>query len=211
MPSRLSRRSSSLVANRAEPVETDRRGCACGDAEREAFSSWVGRLVKEHRDHLLMVARREGLLPEDAFDAVQEAFRTFLTLPAARALVEAHDDSRKLLIVVTRNLARNRRRLATNARPHESDPDLIAALPADAPTVEQLLTAAEDDVRLRGCVQGLADVQRTVVTLRMLDEADGEDVARTLGVTPGHVAVLLHRAKANLLACMTAGPKPPSP
>jgi RNA polymerase sigma-70 factor (ECF subfamily) len=179
--------------------------------EREAFSSWVGRLVKEHRDHLLKVARREGLLPEDAFDAVQEAFRTFLTLPAARALVEAHDDSRRLLIVVTRNLARNRRRLATSARPHESNPDLIAALPADAPTVEQLLASAEDDVRLRGCVQGLADVQRTVVTLRMLDEADGEDVARTLGITTGHVAVLLHRAKANLLACMTAGPKPPSP
>ena len=46
-------------------------------------------------------------------------------------------------------------------------------------------------------------MQRAVVTLRMLDEIDGEDVAGALGITPGHVAVLLHRAKANLLTCMT--------
>ena len=49
----------------------------------------------------------------------------------------------------------------------------------------------------------LGEMQRAVVTLRMLDEIDGEDVAATLGITPGHVSVLLHRAKANLLACMT--------
>ncbi|HEY5088483.1 MAG TPA: sigma factor-like helix-turn-helix DNA-binding protein [Polyangia bacterium] len=49
----------------------------------------------------------------------------------------------------------------------------------------------------------MGEMQRTVVTLRMLDEADGDNVARTLGITPAHVAVLLHRAKANLLACMT--------
>jgi len=133
----------------------------------------------------------------------QVAFRTFLTLPAARALVSARDDARALLVVVTRNLARNRRRLAAVARPHDSDPAVLDALPADAPTVEELLAAAEDHVRLRGCVQSLGDVQRAVVTLRMLDEVDGEDAARALGITPGHVAVLLHRAKANLLACMT--------
>jgi RNA polymerase sigma-70 factor, ECF subfamily len=43
----------------------------------------------------------------------------------------------------------------------------------------------------------------------MLEDLPGEDVARTLGITPGHVAVLLHRAKASLLACMQSchGPK----
>jgi RNA polymerase sigma-70 factor, ECF subfamily len=58
-------------------------------------------------------------------------------------------------------------------------------------------------VRLRGCVASLGELQRAVVTLRMLDEIDGQDVAGALGITPGHVAVLLHRAKANLLTCMT--------
>ena len=58
-------------------------------------------------------------------------------------------------------------------------------------------------MRLAGCMRTLAEVPRAVVTLRMLDEVPGDDVARILGITPGHVAVLLHRAKANLLACMT--------
>jgi RNA polymerase sigma-70 factor (ECF subfamily) len=173
------------------------------DTGTHDFGDWVARLVQDHRRRLLRVARREGLGPEDAFDVVQEAFVTFLTLPAARTLVDARDDSRKLLVVVTRNLARNRRRLAAVARPHATDPELLASLPAAARSALELLSAAEDEVRLCGCVQGLGRLQRTVVTLRMLEEAEGEDVARTLGLTPGHVAVLLHRAKTNLLACMT--------
>src|SRR5215471_5888237 len=187
-------------------VKTARCGCAA--EEHDVFLSWVSRLVHEHRAHLLGVARREGLGPEDAFDVVQEAFATFLTLPAARPLVDEHEDSRKLLVVVARNLARNRRRLAAVARPHASDATLLESLPAAAPTVEELLAVAEDELRLEGCVASLADMQRAVVTLRMLDDNAGEDVARMLGITAGHVAVLLHRAKANLLACMTNGKEP---
>jgi DNA-directed RNA polymerase specialized sigma24 family protein len=48
-----------------------------------SFLSWVSRLVHQHRRRLAGVARREGLGAEDAFDAAQEAFQTFLTLPAA--------------------------------------------------------------------------------------------------------------------------------
>ena len=184
---------------------------SCGCLERaqddDPFLSWVGRLVHDHRGRLVAVARGEGLSPEEAFDVVQESFHTFLTLPAARTLVDARDDSRNLLAAVTRNLARNRRRLAALALPHDSDPAALASLPAPAPTVEELLSAAEDQVRLRGCVASLGEMQRAVVTLRMLDEIDGEEVGGTLGITPGHVAVLLHRAKANLLDCMTNEPE----
>jgi RNA polymerase sigma-70 factor (ECF subfamily) len=38
----------------------------------------------------------------------------------------------------------------------------------------------------------------------MLEEASGGDVASKLGLEPGHVAVLLHRAKKELQRCMTA-------
>jgi RNA polymerase sigma-70 factor (ECF subfamily) len=38
----------------------------------------------------------------------------------------------------------------------------------------------------------------------MLEDRPGEDVARELGLERGHVAVLLHRAKAHLRACMSA-------
>lgn len=171
--------------------------------QRATFLAWVTRLVHDHRASLAGVARAEGLTPEDALDAVQEAFHTFLTLPEASALVDEPEQSRKLLVVLSRNVARNRRRLHATARPH-SDADL-ADLPADAASVEDTIAAAERHIQLAGCLRTLADVQRAVVTLRMLDEIPGEDVATTLALTPGHVAVLLHRAKANLLACMTAG------
>ena len=164
--------------------------------------AWVGDLVHRHRLALVAVARREGLSAEDAFDASQDAFQTFLTLPTARALVDADDGSRRMLVTLVRNEARNRRRLHAVARPHVGDSGLLAELPADAPGVEDLVAAAEQELRLRGCVQELADVQRAVVTLRMLDDLAGEDVARQLGLTPGHVAVLLHRAKGQLITCM---------
>ena len=171
--------------------------------QRATFLAWVTRLVHDHRASLAGVARAEGLTPEDALDAVQEAFHTFLTLPEASALVDEPEQSRKLLVVLSRNVARNRRRLHATARPHSDA--ALADLPADAASVEDTIAAAEQHIQLAGCLRTLADVQRAVVTLRMLDEIPGEDVATTLALTPGHVAVLLHRAKANLLACMTAG------
>ena len=196
---------SSRVSQTKTSPARHKPGCGCLERARQddPFLSWVGRLVHDHRGRLVALARGEGLGPEEAFDAVQEAFHTFLTLPSARTLVDARDDSQNLLMAVTRNLARNRRRLAAVARPHDSAPETLESLPAPAASVEELLSAAEDQVRLRGCVASLGEMQRAVVTLRMLDEIDGEDVAGTLGITPGHVAVLLHRAKANLLACMT--------
>lgn len=179
-----------------------------GAADRAAFFAWVTRLVHDHRASLARLARREGLGPEDAFDAVQEAFHTFITLPQARSLVAEPDQSRKLLRVLTRNVARNRRRLHAVARPHTGEPALVEALPARTATVDEVLSAAEEHVRLAGCLRTLAEIPRAVVTLRMLDEVPGHDVARILGIAPGHVAVLLHRAKASLLACLTGKAAP---
>ena len=176
-------------------------------AQRTAFLAWVGRLVHQHRSTLAAVARREGLSAEDAFDAVQEALHTFITLPEAQPLVDEPEQSRKLLVALTRNVARNRRRLHAVARPHGDE--ALDSIPAAAASVEETIVAAEEHVRLEGCMLTLAEVPRAVVTLRMLEDLPGEDVARTLGITPGHVAVLLHRAKASLLDCMTSchGPK----
>jgi len=183
--------------------------CPCTTQQREDFLAGVARLVHRHRAYLLRVVRGEGLAPQDAFDAVQEAFQTFLTLPAARALAPTGDEAGKLLTTIARNVARNLRRRAAVARPHDSDDAVLGTL-ATPVSVEEMLADAENEVRLRGCVESLGDMQRMVVTLRMLDEIAGEDVARTLGVTPGHVAVLLHRAKANLLACMTGEARDPN-
>ena len=104
---------------------------------------------------------------------------------------------------MVRNAARNRRRRHFRALPHD-DLDAHPLAAADAPAADEIIARAEDHVRLRACVEELCEIQRAVVTLRLLEEQPGEDVAAALGITPGHVAVLLHRAKQALRVCMTA-------
>jgi RNA polymerase sigma-70 factor (ECF subfamily) len=143
----------------------------------------------------------EGLGPEDALDAVQEAFHTFLLLPQARSLVEEPKDSASLLGVLVRNAARNMRRRHHRASPHEPIDD-ESTLATDGVSVEEAIARAEEHMRLLGCVNHLADMQRQVVRLRMLQELSGLETAERLGLGPGRVAVLLHRAKKALLECL---------
>ncbi|MFP2927336.1 RNA polymerase sigma factor [Pyxidicoccus sp. 3LG] len=173
------------------------------ETEEKGFFAWVTRLVREHQRELAATAQAEGLLADDALDAVQEAFTTFLDLPHSRRLADEHTDSLRLLTALVRNHARNRRRRHDRARPHVSEPEVLDALPDDQQDVESLLRQAEAHVMAFGCVQRLGEVQRKVVTLRLLQDHPGEQVASMLGTTPGNVAVLLHRAKRELRECMT--------
>ncbi len=167
-----------------------------------SFTGWVSEFAHQHTAALARVARAEGLTADDALDAVQEAFETFLLLPQARALVGEAEESRALLGVIVRNAARNFRRRHAHARPHEALDEEATLLDA-LPTVDELLVQAEAHAHLQGCVDRLVEIQRRVVTLRMLEEASGADVAAALELQPGHVAVLLHRAKKALVRCMT--------
>ncbi len=163
----------------------------------------LGQVVHAQRAYLTAVARGEGLSAEDALDAAQEAFFTLIARPEAPLLLEK--DARELqlfLATITRNIARNQRRLHAHARPHLTEAEPLEALADEDPSADALFAAAEERIRLIGCVRTLEKVQRAVVTLRMLDEKPGEDVARELNIAPGHVAVLLHRAKKNLAACL---------
>ncbi len=178
-----------------EPLETS-------DQEMGA-ASHLETLVRTHRDHLARIARAEGLGPEDALDAVQDAFEIYLER-TTEASPPSVDDARRVLATITRNAARNARRLHAHARPHVSEPALLEALPGPTDDTETLLARSQEHARLRGCVATLARIRRAVVTLRLLEGVPGDEVARTLGLSPANVAVLLHRAKHELAACMAA-------
>jgi RNA polymerase sigma-70 factor, ECF subfamily len=163
----------------------------------------LGRVIRDERIELARIARREGLGAEDAIDCVQDAFCTFLRLAQRGELPEIQASIRSFLAGIVRNAARNKRRMHHVARPH----DMIDAAHAgtDDPSTEAMVAQAEEHVRLRACVDRLCDTQKAVVTLRLLEEQRGEDVAASLGISRGYVDVLLHRAKAQLFACMTEG------
>jgi RNA polymerase sigma-70 factor (ECF subfamily) len=157
----------------------------------------LSRLVREQRTSLAALARAEGLGAEDAVDCVQEGLCTFLR--RREQLPDDVDAWAASLATMVRNAARNRRRRHFVARPHEA----LAAQATDEPAIDDVIARAEEHVRLRACVEELCEIQKAVVTLRMLEEQPGEDVARALGISAAHVAVLLHRAKHALRACMT--------
>jgi RNA polymerase sigma-70 factor (ECF subfamily) len=105
-----------------------------------------------------------------------------------------------LLAVITRNAARNARRRHHRARPHVELDD--ARLVATGAPPDEALERAATAAQLAGCMAKLGDIHRHVVTLRVLEELSGDEVARALGVTPNHVGVLLHRARKQLERCM---------
>lgn len=169
-----------------------------------AWTGWVSDLARGHTTALALVARSEGLGPVEALDAVQEAFVTVLRMPGARALGDAPEEGRALMGTLVRNTARNMRRRHHRARPHaELDPEsgMVDALPS----VDELIGEAETHLRMRGCVSRLDEIHRAIVEMRMLEEVSGEEVASRLDLSPGYVAVLLHRAKERLHRCMKVG------
>ncbi|HEY5935763.1 MAG TPA: sigma-70 family RNA polymerase sigma factor [Kofleriaceae bacterium] len=167
----------------------DSPACCCGDR--------IARLARDHAGRLAAIARAEGANPADALDLVQDAFQLLLGRSDFRALCERPDEVAPLLATIVRNAARNLRRRHHNARPHVPIDEVeLAVLP------EATLGDALEAAQLEGCLAQLGEVHRHVVTLRVLEELSGDEAAQALGVTPGHVAVLLHRARKQLERCM---------
>ena len=82
-------------------------------------------------------------------------------------------------------MARNRRRLHARAQPHAGDAGLLAdAARRRAAGADELIAAAEIRSAAARLRAELAEVQRAVVTLRMLDDVAGEDVARRSASRP---------------------------
>jgi RNA polymerase sigma-70 factor (ECF subfamily) len=153
----------------ASPLAVGMRGQMAVETSGPGFFDWVTRLVHQHRARLVRVVRREGLGSEDALDCVQDAFYGFLTLPQARLLVEEPDDSAKLLTVLAKNVARNRRRRHDRSRPHFSDEITLEALEARGASADQVVAEAQEYALVVGCMATLNQMQRAVVTLRLLD------------------------------------------
>jgi RNA polymerase sigma-70 factor (ECF subfamily) len=174
----------------------------------KGFFDWVTALVHANRAHLTRLVRREGVRAEDALDCVQEAFLSFLGLPQARLLVGQPDDSARMLCVLARNIARNRRRRHDYARPHIVADDIVGEIASDADSADEIISRTEQHALALACLATLNEVQRAVVRLRLVDELPGENVARQLGISPGHLAVLLHRAKQALRHCVDGGHEP---
>jgi RNA polymerase sigma factor (sigma-70 family) len=146
---------------------------------------------------LLGYARKRGLDADDALDAVQESFVSFLKFPEARAMAREGDDALKLLTVILRHNVQNVRRKATRRRQAHVAFD-VESLDSGSEDSVTIIARAEELARVRGCILRMA---RQVVLLSILDEQPREQVAETLGISEGYLRVLLHRARAHVRTC----------
>lgn len=167
-------------------------------ARDSASAQWLAAEVRLHTPALVRVAHREGLAAADALDAVQAAFVT--ALGRAASSVGPPVVSRGLMIAIVRNTARNHRRRHHRARPHV---ELEAWVAAELPSSAELFAEAERHAALVGCVERLRELERQVVRLRVLEALSPAEVSARLAIPPGHVAVVLHRAKHGLRRCLT--------
>jgi RNA polymerase sigma-70 factor (ECF subfamily) len=164
------------------------------------FLAWVSALVHVHRERLLAYARRRGLGAEDALDAVQDSFVSFLRLPEARGIAHDGDDALKLLTVIVRHNLQNH---LSKDRRHGRARALLEAEAAqlDDESSESIIARAEEVARVKGCIARLGQLQRQVVMLSLLDEQPRDRVADLLGISAGYVRVLLHRAREHVRNC----------
>ena len=155
-------------------------------------------IIQENRLRLLSIAKHRGLLGEEALDCVQNAFVTFLQHPNLAHLIEHPEESARLLTTITQNAARSERRLTQK---HSRAVDVPTPEPASA---EHQVAHEEERSSLQQCILSLRENQRAIVILRIFEDVPGQEVAAQLGMSPEHVAVLLHRAKESLRGCMMA-------
>ena len=158
-------------------------------------------LVRAHTGRLLAVARRFLRNPEDAGDAVQDAF-----ISAFRSLDRFEGTSRlstwlhRIVVNAALMKLRSRRRA-----PEDSIEDLLPKFLEDghqihpsqdwSVTSEEAMQQRETRELVRSCIDRLPEGYRTVLLLRDIEELDTEEAAEILGISPNAVKIRLHRAR----------------
>ena len=151
--------------------------------------------VHGYAPRLRAIAQARGLSAIDAEDVVHEAFARFIELAPRLATI---DEARAFLATVVMNLARNARRRHHRKKPHVA----MAPIEDPSPLPDQQLDTEQTLAKLRSCIATLEEIPRRVVSLRVIQELSGSEVAKSVDLVPGHVAVVLHRAKKDLCRCM---------
>jgi len=165
-------------------------------------------LVRAHRQRLLAVARRVLRDPEEAHDAVQDAF-----LLAFRGIDSFHEGRpltpwlRRILINVSISRLRTRRpTLPLTEAPQWMVPGGAGA--GGRASWDAALLRRELRDTVHACMNRLPAAYRAAVRLRYLNDMDTQETARALGESTGAVKGRLHRARLRMRRLLEAGAAP---
>lgn len=176
--------------------------------------TWVDR----HGDYLYRCAMVRVRDRQIAEDIVQD---TLLAALQARASFAGQSSERTWLVGILKHKVIDHIRRVSRTRPIESfEPFLAAdedesrlfaedghwreeaAAPADWGADPRTLTENKEFWEvMRKCLDRLPGKTAQVYTMREIDDVDGDEVCKALGVTPSNLWVLLHRARLRLRDC----------
>lgn len=163
-------------------------------------------VVDQHARRLYRTARALGCGASEAEDLTQDVFVTFLeTLDR----FEGRSALSTWLIGILRHKVFERRRAVRRDEQHEAIDAVFEAQfdragywTPEASPADRRLEAMESAEAVAGCMATLPDRLREVFHLRQVEELSAEDVGVMMGCTPGHVGVLLHRARTRMRTCL---------
>lgn len=128
--------------------------------------------------------------PDDAADAVHDAFARTLQNPAAFDPCKGPLKPWFMRVVRNRCLDLIRRRKPTD--------DTVDLLDAPGPGPQETLETAERDGELRAALRRLGEKQREILVLRDYLDLSYAEIAGVLGIASGTVMSRLHRARMKL-------------
>jgi len=162
-----------------------------GRGDREAEAEMCRRLAPRIRLYGLRHLRDE----QAAADLVQQVLITAIEALRAGRLRESEKLAHFVLGTCRMTVLDQRRGAQRRER-------LLAQFGGDLLPQSHTPLPRLDHERLVGCLQGLKERERSVVTMTFYDEQTGADVAGFLGVSEANVRVIRHRAIHLLRTCM---------
>lgn len=193
--------------------------CAVEDPDADLLSrlrsgdeSAFAALVRRYHSGLLAVARSMVDSWAVAEEAVQD---TWLAVVRGVERFEGRSTFKTWMFRILANRCRSA--AAKERRAPTATSDDGAVVPADrfgpagawttpplpwAEEAEDRLVAEQLADRARACLDGLPAAQRQAVLLRDVEGLDAAEVCAVLGVTAGHLRVLLHRGRARVRAML---------
>ncbi len=178
--------------DQVDEAELARRVAAAGErGDAQAEAELYRRLARRVRLYGLRHLRD----PHAAADLVQTVLLTTLERLRAGEVRQAEKIASFVLGMCRMTVLEIRR----GSRRREA---LLAAYGDTEEAYEAPEPPALDRARLAGCLEALAERERSVVLLSFSADKAADEVAAELGLTPGNVRVIRHRALGRLRECM---------
>ena len=176
--------------------ESDQRRSALMAAAQAGNRSAYETLLRDCLPMIRLIARRQGVMPDNIDDVVQE---TLLTLHRARHTYDPTRSFNAWLMTIARRRAIDELR-ARGRQTHREDPnpDAMQDYPDPAPNAGERVTEHSRIALITQAMQSLTPRQREAIEQLALRERSLAEASTATGRSKGSLKVNLHRALSSL-------------